>query len=58
MTDEELIEYAETKVHAEMLRGCEIDDYLGRKSYDTGSWTVTLRADLMSRLIDMARGSK
>ena len=55
MTDEELLDAVEAKVYWEMIRGCEVDDHLGRKSYDTGSWTVTLRADLMSRLIDLAK---
>jgi len=55
MTDEELLEYAETKVHAQMLQGCEMDDHLGREKYDVGSWVVSMRADLLGRLIDMAK---
>jgi hypothetical protein len=56
MTDKELLEYAETKVIESMLDGCAMDDHLGRKKYDTGSWRVSFRADILSRLIDMARG--
>ena len=55
MNDEELLEYVETGVFYQMMQGCEIDDHLKNMEYDTGSWSVSLRADLMSRLIDMAR---
>jgi hypothetical protein len=55
MNDEELLAYVETKVHAQMLDGCVMDDHLGREKYDTGSWVVCLRADLLGRLIDMAK---
>jgi hypothetical protein len=58
MTDEELLDAIEAKVLLAMLQGCEMDDHLGRKVFDPGSWVVTLRADQMSRLIDMARGDK
>ena len=56
MTDEELLAMAEARVIFSMLEGCMMDDHLGRKVYAPGSWVVTLRADQMSRLIDMARG--
>jgi hypothetical protein len=57
MTDQELIEYMETKVIREMLEGCEMDDHLRRKNYDVNSWSVSFRADMLSRLIDLARGN-
>lgn len=55
MNDQELLEYVETKVIEKMLDGCEIDDHLGNRGYDIGSWSVSLRADTVSRLIDMAK---
>lgn len=58
MTDEELLEKVETKVLYAMLDGCLIDDHLGRGKYDVGSWSVSLRADQLSRLIDMARSKR
>jgi hypothetical protein len=57
MTDEELLAMAEARVIFAMLEGCMMDDHLGRKVFDPGPWTVTLRADQISRLIDMARGN-
>jgi hypothetical protein len=57
MTDEELLAMAEARVIFAMLQGCEMDDHLGRKVFDPGPWSVTLRADQVSRLIDMARGN-
>jgi hypothetical protein len=56
MTDQELIEYMETKVIREMLEGCEMDDHLRHKNYDVNSWSVSFRADMLSRLIDLAKG--
>lgn len=55
MTDEQLLEYVETKIIFAMLGGCEIDDHLGNRKYDVGSWSVGIRADMLSRLIDMAK---
>lgn len=55
MNDQELLEYIDTKVFYQMMQGCEIDDHLGCTRYDTGSWSVCLRADMMSRLIDLAK---
>jgi hypothetical protein len=55
MTDKELLEYVETKAIKSMLEGCAMDDHLGNKKYDAGSWSVSFRADTLSRLIDMAR---
>ena len=59
MTDEELLQYVETKTIEKMLYGCEIDDHLGYKGkLGVGSWSVSFRADIISRLIDMAREAK
>jgi hypothetical protein len=55
MTDEELLAAVEARVLFAMLEGCMMYDYLGRKVYNPGSWVATLRADHLSRLIDMAR---
>jgi hypothetical protein len=57
MTDEELLAAVEARVLLAMLEGCMLYDHLGRKVYDPGSWVATLRADHLSRLIDMARGN-
>lgn len=56
MTDEELLDGIEARVTYAMLSGCEMDDHLGRTKYDTGSWAVTLRADEVCALLDLARG--
>jgi hypothetical protein len=55
MTDEEFLDAIEARVLFAMLQGCAMDDHLGRKVFDPAPWVVTLRADQMSRLIDMAR---
>jgi hypothetical protein len=55
MTDKELLEYVEAKVIYKMFDGCVVDDHLGAKN-DVGSWSVSFRADIVSRLIDMAKG--
>jgi hypothetical protein len=57
MTDEEFLDAVEAKVLLAMLQGCAMDDHLGRKVFDPAPWVVVLRADQMSRLIDMARRS-
>ena len=57
MTDEELLDAIEAKTLFAMLQGCAMDDHLGRKVFDPCPWVVTLRADQMSRLIDLARGN-
>jgi hypothetical protein len=57
MTDEEFLEKIEVRVWFAMLNGCWIADHLGNKQCDVGSWSVSLRADQLSRLIDMARGN-
>ena len=58
MTDEELLGFVEAKTIEKMLDGCDIDDHLGYKEYRPGNWAVTFRADIMCRLIDMARQAK
>ena len=55
MNDEELLEMVEARVIFSMLEGCMMYEHLGRKVFDTAPWVVTLRADQMSRLIDLAR---
>jgi hypothetical protein len=55
MTDEEFLGAVEARVIFAMLQGCDMDDYLGRKVFDPCPWVVTLRADQMSRLIDLAK---
>ena len=55
MTDKELLEFVERRIFAAMIGGCYIDTHLGNNTHDTGSWVVSLRADVMSRLLDMAR---
>jgi hypothetical protein len=57
MTDKELLDSLETRVTYAMLKGCEMDDYLGDEEYCPESWAVTLRADELCALIDMARGN-
>ena len=52
---EELLEKMEARVWYAMLDGCWIYDHLGDMQCDVGSWSVSLRADQLSRLIDMAR---
>lgn len=58
MTDEELLAFVETKTIEKMLDGCGIDDHLGYKEYRPGNWAVTFRADIMCRLIDMAKDNR
>ena len=57
MTDEELVASIEARVFYAMFDGCVMDDHLGQK-IDAGSWSVSLRADTLCRLIDMAKGNK
>lgn len=58
MTDEELLDFVEARICEKMLDGCDIDDHLGNKKYNVGSWSVSFRADTISRLLDMARSTK
>jgi hypothetical protein len=55
MNDEELLDAVEEKVLLAMLQGCAMDDHHGRKVFDPCPWVVTIRADQMSRLIDLAK---
>jgi hypothetical protein len=56
MTDKELLDNLDARVMYTMLSGCEMDSHLGRKTYDPGSWAVSLRADELCRLLDLAKG--
>ena len=55
MTDEVLLNRLEWRLFETMFEGCLLDDRLGRNHYDVGAWVVRMRADELSRLIDMAR---
>ena len=55
MTDKDLLAFIEQHLCNKMLEGCLIDDHLEEKKYAIGSWEVCLRADALSRLLDMAR---
>lgn len=57
MTDEELLQKVEKLTIYSMLRGRAMDDWLSGRKTDIGSWVVNLRADEVSRLIDLARQS-
>jgi len=58
MTDQEFLDAVEAKLFFAMLNGCAVDDHLGRKVFDPKPWAVTLRADQMSRLLDMAKAGE
>lgn len=58
MTDQEFLDAVEAKLFFTMFNGCAVDDHLGRKVFDTAPWAVTLRADQMSRLLDMAKAGE
>ena len=55
MTDDELLNQLEHRLFDTMFEGCLMDDHLGRNRYDVCAWGVRMRADELSRLIDMAR---
>jgi hypothetical protein len=55
MTDEELLDRLEWRLFDTMFEGCLLDNHLGRNHYDVGAWGVRMRADELSRLIDLAR---
>lgn len=57
MTDEEFLEAMEARVISVMLNGCFTQDHLGDKKYDVGCWSVGLRTDELSRLIDLAKSN-
>lgn len=54
MNDQELIAFIEARLFYAMFDGCVVDDHLGN-DVDTASWRVSLRADTLCRLIDMAK---
>jgi hypothetical protein len=58
MSDEEFLEKIETRVMYTMLSGCEMDSHLGRNKFDPASWAVTLRADELCRLLDLAKAKE
>jgi hypothetical protein len=55
MDDQELLDCVEQELFDAMLNGCFIDSHLGYTKYDTASWQVALRADIVARLLDMAK---
>jgi hypothetical protein len=56
MNDKELLDSIEARVFYAMFDGCVVDDHLDQR-IDTGSWSVSLRADTLCRLLDMAKGN-
>jgi hypothetical protein len=54
MTDEGLLDFVEQRMFERMLEGCAMCDHLG-VSYDVGVWSVSFRADIIARLLDMAK---
>lgn len=56
MDDQEFLDYVEKLMFVAMLNGCYTLDHLGYTDYAPGSWAVTLRADEVARLLDMAKG--
>ena len=56
MDDKEFLDYVEEEVFHKMLAGVAVLDHLGYTKFEAGSWAVTLRADEVSRLLDMAKG--
>ena len=56
MTDKEFLDYVEQQLFSVMLSGCSIEDHVGYKEYDPGSWRVGLSAEQVARLLDMAKG--
>jgi len=55
MIDQKLLEYVECKLFDSMLDGCRVETHLGYKHHDPGRWSVCLRADHLSRLLDLAK---
>jgi len=58
MDDQELLDYVEQKIFCKMIEGCDILDHLGHKKFDSGCWSVSMRADEVARLLDMAKMTK
>ena len=55
MTDQEFIDFVETKVTYKMLSGCAMETHLGYKKYDPGSWDAGMNTGTVSRLLDLAK---
>jgi hypothetical protein len=58
MDDKELLNYVELMTFTAMLNGCSTLDHLGYTDItadSVGSWSVSLRADEVARLLDMAK---
>lgn len=55
MNDKELLEWVEARLILQMLDGCAVEEHLGYKQYNPDSWAVSIRADTLSRLLDMAK---
>lgn len=59
MDDQEFLDYVEKLMFAAMLNGCyNVDwlDWFGYTDYGPGSWSVSLSADEVARLLYMVRG--
>ena len=56
MDDKELLDFVEQELFYAMLGGVATLDHLGYTEFKSGSWQVSLRADEVARLLDMARG--
>jgi hypothetical protein len=57
MDDKELLDFVEQMLFSVMLSGCSTLDHLGYTDYAPGTWAVTLRADEVARLLDLAKGN-
>ena len=55
MDDKELLDHVEQQLFSVMLSGCSVLDHLGYTDYAPGSWSVSLRADEVARLLDLAK---
>jgi hypothetical protein len=55
MIDQKLLEYVEYMLFYTMLDGCRLETHLGYKRHDPGRWSVSLRADHLSQLLDLAK---
>jgi hypothetical protein len=56
MDDKELLDYVEQELFYAMLNGVATLDHLGYTEFESGSWSVRLRADQIARLLDMSKG--
>jgi hypothetical protein len=54
MDDKELLDFVEQELFYAMLNGVATLDHLGYTEFESGSWQVSLRADQIARLLDMA----